>query len=518
MQPIADAVRGLVKRPNLTQLVIYFAGHGCLVTGTECWLLSGAPEDSNEAINFAASFDRAQLWPTPNIVFISDACRSRPDSMRADDLRGDSLFPVPAGVVGRTNAKIDKFFAARPGQAALEVPMGENVSQYEGIYTSVFLEAFKHPDENMVLDLGNDLKVVPNRKLEDYLFREVRKRAAQHDMSVQWPQTDVCSSDSTYIGRLTAASRTKEARAPEPTVSDIVTIALAQVEPNLSAPRANFSKTSVDAIAAASGFDEARKAILSAPTQAPPGASLMSGFTVVGAEVESIDTSAEARTEHSVAGDQTIVQVDFKGVAATVSIRFKGGAGTVVAGLKEYVGHVVVEGGLVRNVSYDHQGETPTEQIRELHATVAAAAELGVFRIRGYGEEKTRQARELGNALRMGKFADPTLGLYAAYAYNEASLEDLVKSVGSLMRGQLDAILFDVAMLSGELKSGAVANDVFPQCPMLSQGWNLLKVRGVTLPEAYLSAQAYLLPALWTTFDAPGMDIVVKALKEGRLR
>ncbi|WP_234936530.1 caspase family protein (plasmid) [Sinorhizobium medicae] len=519
MEPIKDTVKELVKRSNLTQLVIYFAGHGCLITGSERWLLSGAPEDSGAAVNFAASFDRAQLWPVPNMVFISDACRSRPESLRMDFLSGESIFPTPDGAVGEVAPKIDKFFAARPGQAALEVPMGENVTQYEGIYTSVFLEAFKSPDETMVLDLGAGVKVVPNRRLEDFLFREVRKRSAQRNINLrQWPQTDVCSSDSTYIGRLTAASRTEEARAPEPNLSDVVSLALAQVDPSLSAPRPEFSRASVDAIAAESGFTEARSAILAAPDQPPSGVFLTSGFTIVGAAVESIAVSAGARTERAVNGEQTIVHVEFEGPAATVAIRFENGAGTVVAGLRDFVGHIVVEGGLVRNVSYDEGGNPPSDRIRELRATVAAAAELGIFRIQGYGEQRTRQALELGNALRMGKFADPTLGLYAAYAYNEAALIDMVNSVAGLMRGDLNAILFDVAMLNGELSGREPPDDVFPLCPMLLQGWNLVRVRDVQLPETYLAAQPHLLPALWTTFGAPGMNLIMQALEEGRLR
>ena len=117
----------------------------------------------------------------------------------------------------------------------------------------------------------------------------------------------------------------------------------------------------------------------------------------------------------------------------------------------------------------------------------------------------------------MGKFADPALGLYSAYAYNEAGLVEMVRSVADLMRGNLHAILFDVAMLAGELTRGDLPADVVPLCPMLSQGWNLLAARDVRLPETYKIAQANLLPALWTTFDLPGMDLVMQALHEGKL-
>jgi hypothetical protein len=519
IKPIKDAVKELVNRPTLKQLVVYFSGHGCLISGSERWLLSDAPDDPDAAINFDPCFDLAQQFPIPNIVFISDACRSRPDSLGMGQLGGNAIFPSPQGVLGPVAPKIDKFFAARPGQAASEVPIDESVSQYEGIYTSVFLEAFTKPDENMVLDLESGLKVVPNRRLEDFLFREVRKRADERNIPFrQWPQTDVVSSDSTYIGRLAAGSQTGEARAPEPNVSDVFSAALVEVDPSLSSLRSDFSQDSIHVIAAESGFTQARDAILFAPDSSASGLTLTTGFTVTGAAVESVVAGTGMQTEILVSGDQTIVHVEFQGPATTVVIRFQDGAGTVVAGLRNFVGNIVVEGGLVSNVNYDGEGQPPADFIRQLRATVAAAAQLGVFRIQGSGDERQRQATELGDTLRMGKFADPTLGLYAAYAYNEAALVEMVSSVAQLMRVDLSAILFDVAMLAGELTGRDLPGDIVPLCPMLSQGWNLLRVRDVRLPEIYESAQAYLLPALWTTFGPPGIDLISQALQEGRLR
>ena len=429
---------------------------------------------------------------------------------------GNSIFPNLGGMSPQTVPKVDKFFATMIGDTASEVQIGDSASKYEGIYTTVFLEAFKRPDEDMILDLGDGLKVVPNRRLEDFLFREVRKRAAERGAR-QLPQTDVVAPNSTYIGRLAAASRMETARAPEANLSDVVNAALAVVDPRLSTPRLGLSQGSIDVIAEESGFTEARNAILSASDPAAPRHGLTSGFTVSGAGVESI-AAAGLQTELLISGDQTIIRMQFDRPAATVAIRFQDGTGTVVAGLRDFVGNISVTDGLVSNVSYDEFGVPPQDFVRHLRATVAAAAQLGVFRIRGYGKDRTRQATELGHTLRMGKMYDPTLGLYAAYAYNEAALVEMVRSVEQHMRNDLNANLFDVAMLAGDLTGGDLPDDVVPRCPMLSQGWNLLGVRDVQLPETYKKAQAYLLPALWTTFDPPGMDLVMQALGEGMLR
>ena len=241
IKPIKDAVKEFVDRSNLTQLVVYFSGHGCVITGSERWLLSDAPDDPDAAINFVACYDLAQRFPIPNIVLISDTCRSSPDSLQDGGIGGNSIFPNLGGMSPQTVPKVDKFFATMIGDTASEVQIGDSASRYEGIYTTVFLEAFKRPDDDMILDLGDGLKVVPNRRLEDFLFREVRKRAAERGAR-QLPQTDVVAPNSTYIGRLAAASRMETARAPEANLSDVVNAALAVVDPRLSTPRLGLSQ------------------------------------------------------------------------------------------------------------------------------------------------------------------------------------------------------------------------------------------------------------------------------------
>jgi Caspase domain len=57
---IKSAVKEFVGRATLDQLVVYFAGHGCLINRSERWLLSDAPDDPDAAISFAESYDFAQ--------------------------------------------------------------------------------------------------------------------------------------------------------------------------------------------------------------------------------------------------------------------------------------------------------------------------------------------------------------------------------------------------------------------------------------------------------------------------
>ena len=191
------------------------------------------------------------------------------------------------------------------------------------------------------------------------------------------------------------------------------------------------------------------------------------------------------------------------------------------------IGNVVVDGGRVSNVSYIPSSQHPMhsayvheeKRLAEFHAAVATAAKFGVFRIEGPKQERQRAASRLADQIRMLKGIDPTLGLYAAYAYSEAGLKDNVASVRNFMRGDLQADLFDVALLAGALSRGRreAAARVFPFCPMLSQGWGLLRVQEAELAESIGAMRDHLRVSLWLTLEKDGMDIAEAALREKRV-
>jgi hypothetical protein len=214
--------------------------------------------------------------------------------------------------------------------------------------------------------------------------------------------------------------------------------------------------------------------------------------------------------------------------AASVAIRFADGSGTVVAALRGFIGHIVVDGPGVSNVSFFPSRNSglwleykdQRERIGRLHAAVATAARYGVFRIEGSADSKAAAGARLADTIRVLKGIDPTLGLYAAYAYSEAGLQNQVRSVREYMHGDLQADLFDVAMLSGALAGHNPdrTGSTVPFCPMLSQGWGYLRVQDVRLPEEVNAAQDHLRPALWTTFDGDGIRILLAAIQAGKLR
>src|SRR5439155_984745 len=218
------------------------------------------------------------------------------------------------------------------------------------------------------------------RRLKNYLSREVAKRAqAKAILRPQVPDTRVVSSDDAYIARVTAQTPPGQ-NGPAATVHDV---AIMELE------RAGLTG-------------------ISAALPPPAGGGRGGGGGGRGGG---------------------------RG----------GGGGTVVAALREHVAHVVVENGLVAGVTYipsrnsSRWSGDAVERARldKLHAAVATAARYGVFRIESDGGSRTQAATRLGDQIRVLKGVDPTLGLYAAYAYSDAGAIAQVRSVRELMRGDL---------------------------------------------------------------------------------
>ena len=121
--------------------------------------------------------------------------------------------------------------------------------------------------------------------------------------------------------------------------------------------------------------------------------------------------------------------------------------------------------------------------------------------------------------IRMEKAIDPTLGLYAAHAFSQAGKDDSFLSVMNYMRDDLQVDLFDVrALASRHVHEPWGDYPLAPFCPMLTQTWNLLRPRGITLPPVLQTAMPYLCNSLWTTFQPEVTVRVIQAIKIGELQ
>jgi hypothetical protein len=276
-------------------------------------------------------------------------------------------------------------------------------------------------------------------------------------------------------------------------------------------------------VSAGTGFGIARQNILNAT--GPVSFETQTGLSVNGGRVMRAVSSSGMLAQLLDQGDgdrkPAVIRLQPQGRdTGSVLLTFPDESGTVVAAFKGYIGTLTVDKGRVMSVNYTPSRNDPRwnpgdyDRVAALRATVASAARFGAFRIDGSGDDRARKAAQLADRIRVFKSIDPSLGLYAAYAYAEAGVRDQAQSVHTIMRSDLNCDVFDVAMLAGAL-SGRDLADVkpVPICPMLSQGWGWTRVRNIVLSPNLERARDYLRPALWTTFEPGGIPFVESQIR-----
>ncbi len=516
IDPIFEAVDRVVNRGVYEQLVIYFSGHGFLNSSSELWMLSGAPNNPNQAISLMECKRLCKRTGIPNVVFISDACRSTATSLAANSVRGSVIFPATANA-GNVRTKIDIFLATQEGNPAYEVGVDKAFSNFQGIYTESFLSAFKAPEDHMVSKV-NGVEVVRNKHLEDWLSRDVNRRAQLASLSIeQRPDTEVLSDK--YIGRVNRSSQAAISLPPsEPTINEVA--ALAFIEKGfgaLTVPLTMKARTTIRRSDKVRAFEEAQHKIAEAEQSAPNSYETQTGFFVFGIGIAEVIINPDFfRPEKAAEKSPGAIRLyPQNSVPASAAIRFSDGSGTVVAALRGYIGTIVVDEGRVVSVTYTRSGMGQQQRrLNELRSIVATSARFGTFSISGRGLDLQQQAEKLADRIRVLKGIDPTLGVYAAYAYDDADLPDQIESVRKFMKRDIRGEIFDVALLANALAGVPPQNriGIAPFCPMLTQGWGLLRIANVLLPPEIDAARDHIEPALWTTFRPKGMDIITDAI------
>ncbi|MEL0587211.1 MAG: caspase family protein [Candidatus Thiodiazotropha sp. (ex. Lucinoma kazani)] len=534
---VEDAIAKLVTLPpRYSLLVVYFSGHGYWHARTDRWLLSAAPTRTSEAINLDGAMDLARYSGIPNVVFISDACRSIPDSRTGAHVTGIDAFPNYAEISNAS--KVDVFRATSEARSAYE---GDIEGRAHSILTYALMSAYREPTLDMireVIDGSTRLNVVPNRELEDYLQNKVNKILADIDINLtQDIEVDVPSSDDVYISRVqgpvqSTAAGTRSGGGPRDTLVPITMTTGRDAE--ITIVRTLSSRSSGNR-----GGDADRLLAVSEPaTEARLEARLPDGmvdhiesgigFTVHGAKIVKAATTKgkeKANVELLETGDggntAAIIRLWNAHPAVSVAIQLEDGRCAVLAGLDGYIGHATFDESGLSNVSYvpsaNHTRwpmyENRKVRIDRLRALVALAVEDNRFRVRSDAEAET-----LGNKIRMEKAIDPTLGLYAAHAFSQASKNDRLLDVMHYMRDDLASDLFDVRVLASRHVGERWGNYRFtPFCPMLTETWNLLRPRGISLPLVLQEASPYLCNSLWTTFQTEITNRIMQAVETGEL-
>jgi hypothetical protein len=171
----------------------------------------------------------------------------------------------------------------------------------------------------------------------------------------------------------------------------------------------------------------------------------------------------------------------------------------------------------IRDVRFSPLGLPLENDLLTLRGLAAEATRAGVLRFEGGEEERRSAALQFAGTVRMGKGYDPTLGLFAAYAYANALIPEGAASVRDILNEELKIELFDVALLAGALTQGCPPRGYVPPFPMLRQGWELLGPKRVELPGV-AELRPYLLESLWTTFSPGGAETLLTLAESGGLR
>lgn len=520
---LKQAVRGLVEPGNLDQLVIYFAGHGLrLPPANEIWLLSDAPDDLDAAIKVRECFEAARASGISNVVLIGDTCRSLPHSDLYARIDGDVIFPgLPSSA---TDTTIDVFYATQPAQAAVEVEISSG--SYKAIFTTTLIEVFRNPelrlDATLFTPLGDGTRVVSNATLRRCLPDLVDARAQEAGLALsQRPQLDILSDEPWNIGsvRFPAATEAPPPPGPTPTlyVDTLPELLRAQIQ-----ERSITASEEIRATSAARLEVAVRGQLLDVDLD-------QAGLAVYVARIAEVTAPGgiEVAVEHGPELDVARVALGER-PAVSVMVTFEDGTGAPVAVLHDYGAHLTVGPEGVESFRYTplrgtdayFEFDADRERIAKLRALVREASKQGVLGFDGDKQAREEAAQRMAEQIRMAKSIDPTLGIYAAYAYDAALLPDQVASVAGILEGTLGIRLCDPAMLAWWLIGAGPASGAsgyFPFCPVLRQGWELLRVKQVALAEPLLQAQPHLLPSFVTTFAAPGAEMVSGAIERGEL-
>jgi hypothetical protein len=534
LQMIKDGVNAAITA-GATQLVIYFGGHGILkAPETEIWLLSGVMNDSQQAVNLAGSVALARNGKIPNVIFISDACRSVTTNQTLFRINGGEIFPPD--FIPRHSAELDRLYATLPGSTAADFADTDGAGKYHGVYTKCLMRALEGQEPSAIETItDNDIgfSAVSSRSLKPYLFRSVPDAAAKISITLnQDPDSIVESQPPKYIVKILQQPGTS----PQPPLSVGPIPPVRGPALILKTPMGNLN-VAPELAAHANVNDPQLKEDVNQILAARARVSFEThtGFTVVGEPIVDVRTngiSFDVFSENSVNGELNQIRVDPGGESRTILVQFASGPGACLAVLPGFIGAVTVEKGVVTNVSYTPSQNTnryrdlyryEEAEVEKRRAYATAAAQRGQFRV------NPQQAQAFGDYVRGMKSLDPTLGLYAIYSYFQVNMREQMQSVLRYMEtdaletfggGDVRPVLFDAKLLADRIVPEALGAQpplVAPFCPLLTQGWSYL-FENVPMHPMVRKAGAYLLPGLWTTFTPEGVGLLKDGLGVKELR
>jgi hypothetical protein len=529
---IKKAIKELLGGAGVDQLIVYFAGHGLTVNTNETWLLTDAPEDPSAAVNVAASVDLARYCGIHHVVVISDACRNAAVGIQQQWIQGVPVFPNI--LANDTSNPVDQLFACARGATAVEIP--DAAKNYTALYTTAMLKALygRHRDLLEPLKGGEAGSQVKTRRLAAFLKAEIPRLVLEKGLENKINQNpdDIIVSEATWLARLTK-------RPPKPRSAMKKAAAKAQK----AAPRGAHDLGGVarELVRSAAAGDEERLwfglEAARASDDVPGAADLADsvnrlvvpfgpdalvsecGFKVQGGRIVNVFA---VDIEVDKVNERIVRFWSVPSGGASVVVQFDNGAGTVVPAIPGFIAALTVDRGELTDVAYEPSADTGRYQdyravrgeLSALRAVAAAASREGQFRLAG------AIANDVANRMRVAKSVDPSLALYAAYAFSELNAIDRVRAMRRYLKRDPGLRLFDIDMLARLLIGKRVLTDlrIVPFVPMLGQGWALLPAHDILLHPSLDGIQRHLRQSLWTLFELPALDQLRVALQTREVR
>ena len=524
---IKDAVRAHLKAATCEQLFIYFAGHGVNLRYSEYWLLSGAPDDTQEAVNVASSVQLAKRCGVPHVVFISDACRTAPEGIQAQSITGSEIFPNEAALA--PHKAVDVFYASLLGEPALEIKdQGESASLYRSIYTEEFTSA--------LCGKRLSLLVQPKPKGTMYLRSHSLKRHLTMQVPVlvasklgifsthtQTPDADILSDESAFLQDFDPAAlpdpRDEETKPsleslvqPPPLTPAQVTFTMLQDALLASAGEARINLTDSLSTATITG-GKAVSAALKRETQSfgPTHFETNCGFKIQGTKIKAIHTGS--LFGELVSMEAARVDLGVHSIA-NVMLELENGRVVVLPAIRNFIAALTFDMEDLVNITYEPSDRSKTlwnqyskvrDEMAALRAVISTSVHMGVFRL------DKDNAPKLTERIRYYKGLDPTLALYAAYSYHRMGRRPLIRDMEKYLFEGLNASLFDVAMLADRKKHKYKA---YPFFPMLAQGWSLLGSFGSPTPALHELQPHVAADSLWTVFNESAIPALLEKLNQ----
>jgi hypothetical protein len=515
---IKRAVRRIVDRAGVEQLVIYFAGHGVNIKYGEYWLLSHAPEDSQAAVNVESSIVLARRCGIPHVVLISDACRTAAEGIEAQQVSGSEIFPN-TGLDG-PERDVDVFFASTLGKPAYEVKdPATTAGRFRALYTDALTDALTGQDTS-VLDRhqeGQELfGLIRPRPLKKHLQADMARRLRALRLppgTNQIPDARITSGDDVWLSKIPMPYGWPREGTRGPRPADFVDDSQPALSQAFLQQALDIGPGALDAVRRGPAWPPLREAMdRRLPSFGPRHFETRCGFKVRGTTIDEV-CAAHAEAEVLGPGHDLVRVTPEPEGAGQVLLRFADGNGAVLPVIPGFIAELTYRDGELADVVYEPSNgsqrwrdfQQRAAELRALRALIASAAEFGVFRL------ESDDAPLLARKMRSFKSLDPALALFAAYAYHDLRDRDRIRAMGDSLAGDLGGVrLFDITMLSGFPVTRAV-----PFVPMLSQGWPLMRAFGASPRLADL--ERHTLSSLWTLFDPRGVSKAGEAIRRGEI-